>query len=163
MPGKADYTTQFMSDGLLAGYRIPPSSPTIGWHYIDPPHSIPRPGVLRLTPAIIDQRDGPTIIVVDRRDYQDSEGERAVTNKVAELKRLGVKEMTVLQRGEQGAFCQFPYLVCDTVMLYWIADAELTVLFTNNSIDPTIDLSAFTLNARPGDSFLRLNYRELDD
>jgi hypothetical protein len=131
---------------LLDGYRLPKSRPTIGWHYIDPPHSIPGSNQLRLSPLFIQQDNGSTVIVVDRRDYQDPEGEKEVAKKVGELGRSGIKRMRVLQRGAERKFCLYPPSAPDTLMLYWIADAELTLLFTYTNYT-MVDLNAFTLGS----------------
>jgi len=131
----------FISNGVQLHRRL-----TVGWYSIEPVHSIPSSDQFRITQTFNGQTNRTTVIVVDRRDYQDAEGSEAVAEKVAELKRDGVEQVTVLLRGAESGFFQSPPFF-EMMLLYWIGDAELTVLITHDfSAYPMINSNRLTLD-----------------
>lgn len=140
-------TGERMDSIILGGLRFR-TGLTMGWHCIEPVHSLPNSDQFRITQTFLGRSDRPTVIVVDRRDYQDRDGFEAVADKVAELKRDGVHHVIVLQRGTENRFFQSAPLV-EMMLLYWVGDAELTVLSTYDfGAYPMVDRNVLTLDSR---------------
>jgi hypothetical protein len=131
---------------MVFGYRIPRLR--VGWHSVEPVHSLPSSDQFRLTQTFTGQNDRPVVIVVDQRDYADSDGYQAVADKVEDLERDRVERVTVMLRGVENQFCHSPPTI-DMLLLDWIGDAELTVLVTHDFGGyPMVNQDVLTLNSR---------------